>query len=168
MSSSLIKDWVISICIAIVLAILINKFLIFKVEVPTGSMKPTINEGDMFLATKIYNLENLKRGDILVFYNKEENQNMIKRLVGLPKDEINIQGKKLYVNGKLIDEDYVKYPDDYFGTFKVPENKYFFLGDNRANSLDSRGWKNPYIDKKDIKGKAQLRIYPFNNFGSIK
>lgn len=168
MRNNLIKDWVISIIIAIILAILINKFLIFKVEVPTGSMKPTINEGDMFLATRIYNLDNLKRGDILVFYNKEENENMIKRLIGLPKDEISIQGKKLYVNGKLINEEYLKYNDDYFGEFKVPENKYFFLGDNRETSLDARYWKNPYIDAKDIKGKAQLRIYPFNNFGSIK
>lgn len=168
MSTRFIREWLFPIVVAVLLAIMINKFLIFKVDVPTSSMKPTINIGDKFLVTRIYNFENLKRGDIIVFQNNEKNELMVKRLIGVPGDEIDIQGEKLYINGKELIEDYVKYPEKYFGKFKVPEDKYFFLGDNRENSCDSREWKEPYINKNDIKGKVQIRVYPFKNFGSIK
>ncbi len=168
MDNKFMREWIFPIIVAVVLAIMINKFLIFKVDVPTESMEPTINVGDKFLVTRIYNFENIKRGDIIVFKNNEKNKLMVKRLIGVPGDEIDIQGEKLYINGKDIKEDYVKYPDEYFGKFKVPEDKYFFLGDNRANSGDSREWKEPYIDKSDIKGKVQIRVYPFKDFGSIK
>ncbi|MBY0753855.1 signal peptidase I [Clostridium sardiniense] len=168
MDNKFIREWLPPIIVAVLLAIMINKFLIFKVDVPTGSMEPTINIGDKFLVTRVYNFENLKRGDIIVFKNNEKNQVMVKRLIGVPGDEIDIQGEKLYINGDEIKEDYVKYPDKYFGKFKVPEGKYFFLGDNRANSGDSREWKEPYIDENDIKGKVQIRVYPIKNFGSIK
>lgn len=168
MDKKFIREWLPPIIVAVLLAIMINKFLIFKVDVPSGSMEPTINIGDKFLVTRIYNFENIKRGDIIVFQNNEKNKLMVKRLIGVPGDEIDIQGEKLYINGKGIEEDYVKYSDDYFGKFKVPEDKYFFLGDNRSNSGDSRDWKEPYIDKKDIKGKIQIRIYPFKDFGNIK
>lgn len=162
-----IKNWVIPIASAIVIAVLVNKFLIFRVEVPTGSMEPTINVGDKFLATKVYNFDNIKRGDILVFYNEECEKTMIKRVVGLPGDKININGDSLYVNGEKLEEDYVKYPQETFESYEVPEGKYFFLGDNRANSADSRYWVNPYIDEKFIEGKTQIRIAPIKNFGSL-
>ncbi|WP_024614396.1 signal peptidase I [Clostridium sp. Ade.TY] len=168
MGKRFIRDIVWPIILAIIIALLINKFLIFKVEVPTSSMEPTIKIGEKFLVTKVYNFNNLKRGDIIVFKNEEKNQLMIKRLIGLPGDSIDIRGDELYINGEFVKEDYVKNPDGYFGEFKVPENKYFFLGDNRKNSADSREWDNPYIPKEDIKGEAQLRIYPIKEFGSVK
>ena len=136
MGKKFIMDIVCPIILAVILALLINKFLIFKVEVPTSSMEPTIKVGEKFLVTKVYNFNNLKRGDIIVFKNKEKNEIMIKRLIGLPGDEIDVRGNELYINGEFIQEDYVKNPDGFFGEFKVPEGKYFFLGDNRKNSAD--------------------------------
>ncbi|MGL4572544.1 MAG: signal peptidase I [Clostridium sp.] len=167
MGGRFIKNWVVPVLGAVLLAILINKFLLFRVEVPTGSMEPTIKVGDKFLATKIYNFDNIKRGDILVFYNEECEKTMIKRLIGLPGDKIEIKGKDLFINGEKVEEDYVKHPQETIQSYSVPEEKYFFLGDNRANSSDARYWANPYIDQSDIEGKAQIRISPIGNFGSI-
>ena len=162
------KEWVIPIICALTIAFLINKFLFFNVVVPTGSMIPTINENDKGLVSVIYNMENIKRGDIIVFHSDEYNELLIKRLIGLPGDKIEIKKGIVFVNGAQLEEDYVKNKDQYNGTFTVPEGKYFFLGDNRPNSADSRRWKNPYVDSSDIKGKLQFRFYPFKNFGTVK
>ena len=167
MGNKFIKEWAIPMVIAIILAVMIDKFLILKIDVSTSSMKPTINIGEKFLVTRIYDYENLKRGDILVFKSNEKDELLLKRLIGLPGDEIDIKGEKLYINGKELKEDYVKYKDEYVGKFKVPENKYFFLGDNREGSYDSREWKDPYIDESNIKGKVQIRLYPLKSFGSV-
>lgn len=160
-------DWVIPIFIAIVLAICINKFLIFKVYIPSSSMVPTLNVDDRLLVTRVYNPEKLQRGDIVVFDSDELNETVIKRLIGLPGDTIKIDGTAVYVNGKKLDEPYVEYPLESYGTYKVPEGKYFFLGDNRANSNDSRFWKDPYIDADKIQGKAQIKIYPLSQIGFL-
>ena len=161
------NDWIVPVVIAVVIAILINKFLIYKVYIPSSSMEPTLNVGDRLLVTRVYNPEKLHRGDIVVFDSDELNETVIKRLIGLPGDTIKIDGTSVYVNGKKLDEPYVKYQMDSYGIYKVPEGKYFFLGDNRANSNDSRFWKNPYISGDKIRGKAQVRIYPFNNMGFL-
>ena len=162
------SEWVIPIAIALVIALLIKQFLIFKVYIPSGSMIPTLNEGDQLFVTRVYNLDNLKRGDILVFDSDELNDVLIKRLIGLPGDKIKIVKGTVYVNGEKLEEDYVKNSDDISGEFEVPEGKYFFLGDNRAISYDARRWKNPYIDGGDIKAKAQIRVYPFSDFGFVR
>ncbi|WP_029699142.1 signal peptidase I [Clostridium sp. Ade.TY] len=162
------KDLIIPVIIAVILAILINKFLIFRVYIPSSSMAPTLNVDDRLLVTKVYNPENLKRGDIVVFKSKELDEIVIKRLIGLPGDEIRFDGTSVYVNGKKLDEPYVKNPMEFYGTYKVPEGKYFFLGDNRANSNDARFWKNPYISGDQILGKAQVKIYPFNQMGFLQ
>lgn len=161
-------EWVIPIAIALVLALLIKQFLIFKVYIPSGSMIPTLNEGDQLFVTRVYNLDNLKRGDILVFDSDELNDVLIKRLIGLPGDKIKIVSGTVYVNGEELEEDYVKNPDHISGEFEVPEGKYFFLGDNRAISYDARRWENPYIDGGDIRAKAQIRVYPFSDFGFVR
>ena len=89
------------------------------------------------------------------------------RLIGLPGDKIEIKDGIVFVNGDQLEEDYVKNIYDYDGKFEVPEGKYFFLGDNRPHSNDSRFWKNPYIENRDIKGKVQFRFYPLKDFGWI-
>jgi len=162
------KEWVIPILSALIIAFLINKFLFFNVYVPTGSMIPTINENDKGLVSVIYNTNNMKRGDIIVFYSQEFSETFIKRLIGLPGDKIEIKNGIVFINGEQLEENYVKNKDKYNGTFNVPEGKYFFLGDNRPNSKDSRLWKNPYVNSSDIKGKLQFRFYPFKDFGIVK
>ena len=166
--SNFFSDWIVPIVIAVILAILINRFLIFKVKIPSESMVPTLNVGDRLFVTRVYNPENLKRGDIVVFYSEEKNEDMIKRLIGLPGDNIVIKDGIVTVNGETLKEDYIGTADNYSGEFTVPEGKYFFLGDNRYWSLDSRYWKDPYIDGDEIKGKAQVKVYPWKDFGKIE
>lgn len=162
------RDWIIPIVISIILAFLINKFLIFKACIPSESMVPTINKHDRLFVSRIYNYDNIKRGDILVFYSNEFQQLFIKRVIGLPGDKVEIFKGIVEINGEIINEDYVKNNDfNYTGSFTVPYESYLFLGDNRSNSKDSRFWRNPYINKKDIKGKAWIRVYPYKNFGKI-
>ncbi len=165
--SNFVNDWVIPIIIAFILAALIQRFVVFKAKIPSPSMVPTLNVGDNLFVTRVYNPEKLKRGDVVVFYSQERNEDMIKRLIGLPGDEVVISKGIVTVNGITLEEDYIGEQDEFIGTYNVPEDKYFFLGDNRLWSLDSRYWENPYIDESDITGKAQLKVYPFSDFGWI-
>ncbi len=166
--SNFFKEWVIPILSALVIVFLLRQFVFFNVYVPTGSMIPTINKDDKVLVTRIYNYGNLKRGDIIVFYSDELGETLVKRLIGLPGDKIEIRNGEVSVNGEKLNEDYVKNKDQYNGNFEVPEGKYFFLGDNRPISLDARYWKDHYIDSSKIEGKAQFVFYQFNDFGKLK
>ncbi|WMJ80553.1 signal peptidase I [Clostridium sp. MB40-C1] len=168
-ANNFFKEWILPIGAAIILAILINQFLFFQVSVPTKSMYPTIKPKDRIIVTRIYDKKSLKTGDIIVFRSDELNETLIKRLIGLPGDEVKIDEEGLvYVNGKKIDQPYVVYSGGMSGTFKVPEGKYFFMGDNRGNSWDSRYWNEHYIEGSKIKGKARFIIFPFNRFGNFK
>ncbi|MDZ4994759.1 signal peptidase I [Clostridium perfringens] len=149
--------------ITIILTFSINKFLLFLAYVPSSSMEPTLFPNDLILVTKVYNTNNLKRGDIIVFKSNELDEILIKRLIGLPGDLIEFKNSSIYVNSKKLDENYLKEPYNFEGSFKVPDNAFFFLGDNRNNSFDSRYWKNPFILKDDIIGKAQFVIYPISH-----
>lgn len=164
-----IKDWIIPIAIAAVIALGINKYLFFQVSVPTESMYPTIKPGDRIIVTRIYSTESLKRGDIVVFYNEELKETLIKRLIGLPGEAVEIkENGDLYINNKKIDEPYVKKSDNRPGKYLVPKGSYFFLGDNRPSSWDARLWKQHYIPEENIKGRARLIIFPFDRMGSLK
>jgi signal peptidase I len=165
----LAKDWLVPIISGVILAFLITKFVFFKATVPTGSMLPTIQLNDQLFVTRIYNFNNIKRGDIIVFNSKELNEKLVKRLIGLPGDTVEVkEDGSVLVNSEKLNEPYVASKGGKSGTYVVPEDKYFFLGDNRPSSLDSRYWKDSYISKKDILGKAQLRVYPFSAFGRLK
>lgn len=163
------NDFIVPILLAVVLTIIINKGILFKIYIPSESMLPTLQIGDQCFATRIYNKDNIKRGDVIVFYSKELDELLIKRAVGLPGEKVDIDDKgSVYINGEKLDEPYVVYPDGLAANFKVPEDCYLFLGDNRVNSRDARYWENPYINKKDIKGKAKIRVFPFKRFGILK
>lgn len=161
------RDWIIPIISAIAIALLINKFLFLNVEVPTPSMVPTMNVKDRFIVTRVYNKDNLKSGDIVVFHSNEFNERLVKRLIGLPGDKIEIKDGSVFRNGEKLNEDYVKNKDTFNGTYEVPQGEYFFLGDNRPVSADSRRWKYPYVKASDLEGKVQFRYYPFKNFGAV-
>lgn len=164
-----IKDWVLPILIAIILALLINKFLLYKIYVPSESMFPTIKIGDNIFVSRIYNYNSIKRGDIIVFYSKELGETLIKRVIGLPGETVKVKPNgTVWVNNLQINEPYVQYNGGKVGSFNVPEGKYLFLGDNRANSDDSRYWKNSYISSADVQGKAQVIAYPFDRIGLLK
>ncbi|MCD3276275.1 signal peptidase I [Clostridium botulinum C/D] len=163
------KEWIIPIGCAVILVGLIRCFCFFQVSVPTKSMYPTIKPGDRIIVTRIYNKDKLKRGDIIVFYSKELENTLIKRLIGLPGDKINIDiDGKVYINGQKVDEPYVVYNGGKIGEYKVPEGQYFFMGDNRENSWDARYWQNSFISGDDIKGRARFILFPFNRLGKFK
>ena len=167
-SLSFFKDWVIPIAVALLIAVIIHKFLIFKVYIPSESMYPTLTKGDHLFVKKVYNYDKIKRQDIIVFNFKEDGKDelLIKRVIGLPGDTVKIDNQgKVFVNGEELNEPYIKNQSNLSGEFKVPEGRYFFLGDNRSNSKDSRFWKDPFIEKNEIQGKAFVRVYPFNRIG---
>lgn len=159
-----IRSIVITILFAIGLLIFLNQFF-FLFTVPSSSMEPTMVPEEQFLATKI-NRKNLDYG-IYTFYSEELDMRLVKRMIGKPGDTIELKDGKLIRNGEQIKEDYVLYDSYFSGTYEVPENKYLFLGDNRANSIDARFWKTPYIDRSDIIGKVLFRIHPYFRFGSV-
>lgn len=161
-------DWVAPVLIAIILALLINKFWFFTVTIPSESMVPTIKVNDRIVVTRVYDRTKLKRGDIVVFYSHELQDTLIKRLIGLPGDKVEVvEGGQVLINGEKIDEPYVVYPEDLRGSFTVEEDKFLFFGDNRVISADARRWDNPYIDGKDIKGKARFIVFPFRRAGGF-
>lgn len=167
---NLFSNWLIPIILAILLAIIINKFILYKIVVPSPSMSPTVEVGNQLFVTKVYNTSNIKRGDVLVFNSDELHELLLKRVIGLPGDNVEIKKDgSVYVNGEKIKEDYVKYPGGKTDmSFNVPERKFLMLGDNRANSDDARYWANPYVESKDIDAKAQIIIYPFNRIGFVR
>ncbi|UYZ34757.1 signal peptidase I [Clostridium beijerinckii] len=166
---SILNEWIIVIAVVLCIALLLWNFVGYGVWITSGSMIPTLEVKDRLLVTRVHNPKNLKEGDIVLFKNDEfKGEILIKRLIGLPGDTIEIKNGIVYRNGQELKEGYVKNNKVYNGSFKVPDNKYFFLGDNRANSDDSRYWEDPYVDESYIEGKAQVKYYPIKDFEILK
>nr|WP_312577913.1 signal peptidase I [Sedimentibacter sp.] len=165
-----VKEWIIPILVALVIVLFLNKFVFILVTVPTGSMEDTIIPGDRLYVNEIFNIDNVQRGDILVFRSIElENKRLVKRLIGLPGDTVEVkENGSVFVNGEKVDEPYVIESTGQAKTFNVPDNCYFFLGDNRPISYDARFWNNPYISADQIIGKVVFRFFPFNRMGTVK
>lgn len=166
---STIKEWIIDIAVIAVVALLIWQFAGYGVWITSGSMIPKLEVKDRLIVTRVHNPKNLKEGDIVLFKNDEfKGDILIKRLIGLPGDKIDIIEGVVFRNGEKLKEDYVKNNEKYSGTFQVPEGKYFFLGDNRAHSNDSRHWEDPYVPESYIEGKARIKYYPIKDFEILK
>src|SRR5919202_6949041 len=121
----------------------VRPFVVEAFYIPSESMVPTLEIGDRVFVNKfVYRFSEPRRGDIVVFKSIEgENDDLIKRIVGVPGDEVELRNGLLFVNGERYRERYVnkEFPDDsFFGPITVPEGKVFVMGDNRANSRDSR------------------------------
>lgn len=135
-------------------------------------MEGTIIKGDIVLATR-YGIgeEDIKRYDILMFTLSDEPETTyIKRVIGLPGETIEVKNGKVYANGVELDDSFTNGPMNRKGdgTYVVPEGCYFFLGDNRNHSKDSRFWKEKYIPVGNIQAKARFIIFPFSNIRQIK
>lgn len=131
--------------------------LFFRIEIPSESMLPTLKVKEQLLVQRH---AEWKRGDILVFYLTEEERYLVKRLIGLPGETIEIKQGTVYVNGTYYSEPYLEKTDTYSGEFEVPKDSLFFLGDNREDSHDSRFFLYPYIKQREVAGKVIARIYP--------
>lgn len=154
----------------IITVILIRLFVVTPVQVVGSSMYPNLKDKEILLLNKIVNInKSYKRFDIVVIkYNSET---IIKRIIGLPGEKIEYVDNILYVNGEIIDETFEHDITDDFniqelGEDKVPDNTYLVLGDNRGISKDSRIIG--FIGKKNIIGKASMRLFPINKIGLIK
>lgn len=164
-----LRSWVLPLVAEVAVLVFIFQFVVNITYVPTGSMIPTIAENSVLLSPRVYNLDKIQRGDILSFESEELGKILIKRLIGMPGDTITIETDgSLYVNGEKLEEPYVVNQEEgYSGTFTVPEDCYFFLGDNRSGSVDARVWENPYISGDKIRSRAMFTIWPLQNFGIL-
>lgn len=163
-------------------------------KIPSGSMIPTLQIGDHILVNKfayglriplkaemLYQYSEPKRGDVVVFTRQEDPStmsqdelgiNLIKRVIGLPGDTIEVKGTKLYINNVLYPEDYARWEkngifEGNFGPATVPAGHILLLGDNRDNSKDSRFWSNHFLDMKRIKGKAFIIYWSWDSLSRI-
>jgi signal peptidase I len=148
----------------------VRPFVVEAYRIPTESMVPTLEVGDRVLASKfIYRIFEPERGDIVVFDSvDEDDQTLIKRVVGVAEDEIQVQGGVLYVNDEAQEEPYLNDADQfrsYYGPTVVPEGHIFVMGDNRGNSADSRVF-GP-LPLENLKGEAFMRFWPVSKIGTI-
>ena len=166
----IIKD-IISYGLIILAVVLIRLFIFDPVRVDGPSMNVTLEDGQVLILNKIiYRKEDIKRYDIVVV-KRDNGEKIVKRVIGLPNETIEIKDNKVYANGKLLDSSFTSSITEDFnlsevGFEKVPGDSYFVLGDNREVSLDSRVL-GP-IKKEKILGKANFRIWPLNKIGSVK
>ena len=160
-------QWVLVILGAVILAFLIDTFVIVNAQIPSGSMENTIMTGDRVFGNRLaYKFSDPKRFDIIIFkYPDDESQLFIKRIIGLPGETVDIHDGNIYINGSdppLEDVDIKEPMEGSFGPYTVPEGCYFVMGDNRNNSRDSRYWENTFVSEDEILGKAVLRYWPLN------
>ncbi|MDR1777495.1 MAG: signal peptidase I [Desulfovibrio sp.] len=175
---SVLREYLEALIVALALAFFIRTFLVQAFKIPSESMLSTLMVGDHLLASKcvygvtipftdfrIYQGEDPARGDIIIFeYPRDPSVDYIKRVIGVPGDVIEVRNKQLIRNGQPVKESYTRFTNpkqiepvrDNFGPVTVPEGKYFVMGDNRDNSLDSRFWG--FVDRRAIRAKA-WRIY---------
>ena len=185
---SVLREWVESIIVAFILAMIIRTFLVQAFKIPTGSMRPTLFEGDLILVNKfIYGakipfsdlrlpaLRQPQRGDVIVFiYPQDTKKDFIKRLVALEGQTIEIKNGTIYINSQpLLDPLFSQryyYNRGEFGRenekIVVPKDSFFVMGDNSASSQDSRYWG--FVPKKNILGKALLIYWPPQRIRIVK
>jgi signal peptidase I len=183
---SLVREYAEAIFIAVLLALLIRQFAIQAFTIPSGSMMDTLLIGDYILVSKfLYGAEipftdqhlpgirDPKRGDIIVFkYPNDESRDFIKRIVAVGGDTVQVRDNRVWINGALQDEPFVRggpYPANLNAhcgylyacdPLAVPAGAYFVMGDNRDNSQDSRYWG--FVKREKIRGKAFLIYWSWN------
>lgn len=166
-----IISWIKLIVTAFIIAFILKTFIFQIAYVKGPSMEPTLYEGQILIVSKLnYRLGSPKRGDIVVLNDNLEHKDLIKRVIGLPGENVDIKDGFVYINGELLEEDYISVPtyENGFEASDVPENKYFVLGDNRPESRDSRSSSLGFVERENIMGKAVFRLWPLNKLGTIK
>lgn len=156
-----VLEWLKPIIIAVIVAFVINNFILLNITIPTGSMEPTFMISDRLFANRLsYTFSKPNRGDIVVFNGTDEDKLLVKRIIGLPGDVLTIKNGKVYINDELLN-DYVDVViAGNSGPYEVPEDQYFMMGDNRNNSKDSRYWTNTFVPLDNIEGKVFIKYLP--------
>lgn len=167
-----IIEWTRDIAIAIIIALLITRFVITHTVIPTGSMIPTIGIDDHLIINRVpFYFTDPKPGEIVIFHQEKE---LIKRVIAVPGDILDMRDGDVYINDERLDEPYLNeqnstYPffmEDIEFPLEMPEDMYFLMGDNRNNSEDSRYFG--MVNRKQIYAKSGLRIWPLNQIGFLK
>jgi signal peptidase I len=190
---SVLREYFESLVIAVVLALFVRTFVVQAFKIPTGSMEQNLLIGDHLLVNKfvfgptlstvektLLPMKDIRRLDVIVFkYPEDPERDFIKRVIGLPGETVELRQKRVYINGKRLEEPYVFYLEDppplpdemslsnellgttndprvQYGPVTVPAGHFFVMGDNRDNSQDSRYWG--FLPRENVKGKA-LVIY---------
>jgi len=176
-TKKLIQEYIESLLIATVLALIIRTFIITPFKIPTGSMEPTLKPGDkIFVNRLIYRIRKPKRGDVIVFrYPEDPKRDFIKRLVGFGGETIEIAEGKVIINGEAIDSPDIFKEISYenrgaYGALDaqitIPDDCYFVLGDNSKSSRDSRYWG--FVPYKSLLGRAFVIWWPPWRVGKIE
>ena len=159
--------------VIVIIVLFVKSYIISPIQVNGESMDSTLKHGDIMILNKLkYKRYGVERFDIVVI--NTHNTHIIKRIIGLPGDHIEVIDNKLYINGKLYKEKYLDkgtITDDFtleevLGNSKVPKNHYFVLGDNREVSKDSRVYDVGFVHEDNIEGIAEITIFPLNRIGS--
>lgn len=175
-------SWIKIFVVAVVIAFFINNVIIMNANVPSGSMKNTISEGDRMIGLRTaYWFSDPQRGDIVIFENPDYKENgsraddkyYVKRVIGMPGDKVVISNAKVYINDSKTPLNETYLPEEWTQVngdeepleYKVPKGCYFLMGDNRNNSSDARFWKNTYVKRSKIIAKAEFKYWPWNHKG---
>jgi signal peptidase I len=152
-------DLVETVVLAVLLYVGINA-ISARVRVDGFSMRPTLDDGEFVLVNRMsYRFSAIDRGDIIVFnYPANPEQELIKRVIGLPGDLVKVANGQVSINGHILDEPYIAAAPQYTGEWIVPESYLFVLGDNRNNSSDSHAWG--MLPINNIVGKATVIYWP--------
>lgn len=169
-TKAIVREYTESILIALVLALIVRTFVVQAFKIPTGSMRPTLIEGDRILVNKfIYRFREPEPGDIIVFkYPEDPKRDFIKRLVAKGGQEVEIRDGQLFVDGTALEEDGFEqryyYNQGPYGKegegILVPDSDFFVLGDNSASSRDSRYWG--FVPRRYLVGKAFFLYWPLH------
>lgn len=177
-----LKDWIISIGIALVLAFFIRTFVVELYLVDGPSMQPTLQDGNRLVVSKfIYNIRKPERGEVIVFqFPADKTRDFVKRVIAIPGDKVEIKKGVVYVNDKATSENYMKRDPElvkgrasleyYFDNYPpqvVPADTVFVLGDNRYNSEDSRHHLVGFVPESLIKGKALMVFWPLSSWKTL-
>jgi signal peptidase I len=176
-----LREAAVIVLVAVVAAVLLRAFVVQTFYIPSGSMEPTLQIGDRIVVNKLsYEFHGVDRGDIVVFSRPPTEDcggpqvnDLVKRVIGLPGETISLSGGFVYIDGRRLDEAWLPASEQGITTpgpngtpyslvhpFHIPTGDFFVMGDNRADSCDSRWW-GP-ISGSLIVGKVELRVWPFS------
>ena len=176
-----VLEYVVLAVVAVAVALLIQQFLVKPYRIPSASMEDTLMIGDRVLVDRIsWRFGDPQRGDIVVFHPPFDGPVLIKRIIGMPGDEIGLRDGNVYINGKLLDEPYVRVvngqkepslpftnglPWSLQSPYRVPQGSYFVMGDNRTDSGDSREF-GP-VERGQFVGRAFAKYWPPGSIGGV-
>ena len=161
-----VRDVLETLVLAIIMFLVINT-VSARVRVDGSSMAPTLADGQFVMVNRLaYKFGEPSHGDIVVFrYPRDPEQDFVKRIIGLPGDTVEIRGGHVYVNGLQLEESYIAAAARSQGSWTVPDDHLFVLGDNRNNSQDSRNFG--FVSMDEVLGKALFIYWPPTDWGSV-